>query len=315
MTIATDIAYLAFNYEDVGRAENFYKDFGLVTSERTSEATYMRGADGQRYCFIARKGGRPGLACVGMRASNMDALRTAATLPGASAVETLQRPGGGYGVRMASPDGIPFELVYGIETVEPLPPLEPLKVNHGQHRPRKGVWQRPGLEHARALRLGHCALTTNNYAANAAWLESHFGMRPSDVLYDGSKDNALGGFFHCTGGEEWTDHHTIALFPGEPGPHHTSFEVQDFDSQFIANRYLTSRGWQPLWGVGRHVLGSQVFDYWFDPEGNVAEHFTDGDLVPPELQPEFHQVSDDSLAQWGPPMQVIDFIRRKGVST
>ena len=32
-------------------------------------------------------------------------------------------------------------------------------------------------------------------------------------------------------------------------------------------------------GVGRHVLGAQVFDYWRDPWGHVLEHFTDGDLL------------------------------------
>ena len=32
-------------------------------------------------------------------------------------------------------------------------------------------------------------------------------------------------------------------------------------------------------GIGRHVLGSQIFDYWKDPWGHVLEHFTDGDLL------------------------------------
>jgi hypothetical protein len=86
--------------------------------------------------------------------------------------------------------------------------------------------------------------------------------------------------------------------------------VQDIDAQFLGNKYLASKGWRPLWGVGRHILGSQIFDYWFDPDMNVVEHFTDGDLVTSDQQPEFHQVSDDSLAQWGPPMPVENFISR-----
>lgn len=42
-------------------------------------------------------------------------------------------------------------------------------------------------------------------------------------------------------------------------------------------------GWQrrveSIWGVGRHVLGSQIFDYWADPSGFKIEHYADGDLV------------------------------------
>jgi hypothetical protein len=68
------------------------------------------------------------------------------------------------------------------------------------------------------------------------------------------------------------------------------------------------RGWRPFWGVGRHILGSQVFDYWYDPDGNLVEHFTDSDLVQPGCAPGLHQVDDEALAQWGPPMPVSEFI-------
>jgi hypothetical protein len=33
-----------------------------------------------------------------------------------------------------------------------------------------------------------------------------------------------------------------------------------------------------MWGIGRHVLGSQLFDYWHDPDGMEFEHYTDGDV-------------------------------------
>jgi hypothetical protein len=31
--------------------------------------------------------------------------------------------------------------------------------------------------------------------------------------------------------------------------------------------------------VGRHILGSQVFDYWHDPSRFKIEHYADGDVV------------------------------------
>lgn len=34
-----------------------------------------------------------------------------------------------------------------------------------------------------------------------------------------------------------------------------------------------------IWGVGRHIMGSQVFDYWKDSSGLIIEHYADPDLV------------------------------------
>ena len=31
---------------------------------------------------------------------------------------------------------------------------------------------------------------------------------------------------------------------------------------------LAARGYPHAWGVGRHILGSQIFDYWRDPFGH-----------------------------------------------
>ena len=44
--------------------------------------------------------------------------------------------------------------------------------------------------------------------------------------------------------------------------HHSSFEVHDFDIQSLGHQWLRDKGYDLVWGVGRHVLGSQIFDYW-----------------------------------------------------
>jgi hypothetical protein len=45
------------------------------------------------------------------------------------------------------------------------------------------------------------------------------------------------------------------------------------------NAYLAAKTRRHEWGVGRHYLGSQIFDYWSDPWGHTVEHWTDGDLM------------------------------------
>jgi hypothetical protein len=44
--------------------------------------------------------------------------------------------------------------------------------------------------------------------------------------------------------------------------HHSSFEIDNMDSQLMGHYHLQEKGWTNCWGVGRHLLGSQIFDYW-----------------------------------------------------
>ncbi len=44
--------------------------------------------------------------------------------------------------------------------------------------------------------------------------------------------------------------------------HHTSYETHDFDTQVLGHDWLRHKGYENCWGVGRHVMGSQIFDYW-----------------------------------------------------
>ena len=54
------------------------------------------------------------------------------------------------------------------------------------------------------------------------------------------------------------------------------------------------------WGIGRHILGSQIFDYWQDPWGHGMEHWTDGDLLDGSHKTEKHPMSVILGSQWGP---------------
>jgi hypothetical protein len=90
--------------------------------------------------------------------------------------------------------------------------------------------------------------------------------------------------------------------------HHTSFEVDDFDTQLIGHEWLLKKKYKLVWGVGRRVLGSQIFDYWRDPSGFTIEHYADGDLLNQD-----HKISREpqngalSLAVWGPEFHQVDF--------
>ncbi|KAJ5827535.1 hypothetical protein N7447_004298 [Penicillium robsamsonii] len=46
--------------------------------------------------------------------------------------------------------------------------------------------------------------------------------------------------------------------------HYCSFEVHDFDTHKLGHQWLATRNYKSAWDAGRHIIGSQIFDYWWD---------------------------------------------------
>jgi hypothetical protein len=47
------------------------------------------------------------------------------------------------------------------------------------------------------------------------------------------------------------------------------------------------------------VMGSQIFDYWFDQSRFILEHYVDGDLVNDETPINRTMAAPDNLHVWG----------------
>ena len=75
-----------------------------------------------------------------------------------------------------------------------------------------------------------------------------------------------------------------------------------------AHDHLVARGHKLDCGVRRHLVGSQIFDYWRDPFGFRVEHYTDGDVADHDHQPQTYAVRADQTTQWGmdPPADFFD---------
>lgn len=105
---------------------------------------------------------------------------------------------------------------------------------------------------------------------------------------------------HLDLGEELVDHHCFFLFEGPVSHvHHSSFEVHDFDIQVLGHDWLRSKGYENCWGIGRHIMGSQIFDYWYDTSKFILEHYVDGDLVNSATETHVTRASPDDLHVWG----------------
>ena len=139
------------------------------------------------------------------------------------------------------------------------------------------------------------------YEKTVNWYLDTFNLALTDAVYNPATGKDIMSFAHIDLGEEFSDHHvsmtvacpvllarqgapissdprhwpSISLTNSQslffhasteaisgPEAHHSSFEIDNFDSELTGHYHLQKKGWKICWGVGRHLLGSQIFDYW-----------------------------------------------------
>jgi catechol 2,3-dioxygenase-like lactoylglutathione lyase family enzyme len=299
-----DVINTNYRVPDLDRMEKFLLDFGMVRARRDENMLYMRGAGPLPYITSVEKGDPAFISC-SLGVNSMAELEEAAKLPGSSGIQDLDAPGGGKRVCVKGPDGHRVDLIFGQQPAEPLKDVRgPLKVNFAQEKNRVFALQRPAIEPARVFRIGHCVFKVSNADEAVKWFRDTLGMLVTDRIH--VPDNAgvtLGTFLRCNKGKNPADHHSILCLQSTPDDikvHHSSYEVQDPDAVHIGHYYLKQGGYNNEWGVGRHLLGSQVFDYWRDPWGHMFEHYADGDLLDDTAVPGDYPATQENLAQWGP---------------
>jgi len=295
----SDLSHVRFTAPDLQEMRAFLEQFGLTPIPSGDGVLYARGA-GPGPFLHATAVGEPGFAALGLRAETVQDLAVLARAEHAD-IEDLHAPGGGKVVRMRDPDGRLVEVVAG-QTPADLLPLEPESPhNSAAARPRIGkpLRLRPGP--ASVVRLGHCVLEVADFRAAEAWYKSRFGFITSDEI-EAAPGLAMGAFLRCDRGDTPTDHHTLALMqsPRAPSFNHAAFEVAGLDDLMRGHAHLKKAGRQAAWGVGRHILGSQIFDYWKDPWGHELEHWTDGDLFVAADGSNTSPLLDVLDVQWGP---------------
>src|SRR5258708_34703373 len=98
----TDIAWGRLRSPDLDAQEEFLKRFGLIKTERTKDALYMRGTDPTHHIHITEKG-EPKFVGVAYYAASEDDLKRLAKTPSASAGEQAEEPGGDQRSRRRGP--------------------------------------------------------------------------------------------------------------------------------------------------------------------------------------------------------------------
>jgi catechol 2,3-dioxygenase-like lactoylglutathione lyase family enzyme len=298
-----DLAWLEFAKPDLERAEAFAGAFGFTTCLRTRHELHLRGTDEGAPCVLIRRGPRSRFLGPAFRAADPNDVLRLAEATGHRVTE-LPETLGGITVDLLDPSGLRVRVVSGTDDLPALPPQAPHTLNFGHEARRTNATQRPPREPARVQRLGHVVLQTTTYRQTLDWYLKHLGLIVSDFLYyPGQRERGpVMSFIRCDRGATPADHHTLALTLGPSNRYvHSAYQVADLDALAAGGEYLHDHGYQRSWGIGRHVQGSQIFDYWRDPDGFLVEHFSDGDLFDCTLDPGWAPMTASGLAQWGPP--------------
>jgi len=172
------------------------------------------------------------------------------------------------------------------------------------------------VKSSRVMRLGHVVIGCQNFRESELWWKKHFGLVTSDEIHEvGDTSRVIGAFMRFDRGEAYTDHHSIFLIGNDgSGPigngqgrqfFHAAYEVANLDDLFVGNTYLKEKRdagapYHHARGIGRHINGSQVYDYWHDPFGHQLEHWTDGDQFNLADGSNRADVKQLFASQWGP---------------
>lgn len=293
------LTYLIWDVENIDKQEGFLKDFGMLTHEKSGQSLYMRGYNSNPYIYYGRKAKKSAFKGLGLSVNSRQELEALAHYT-KQTIQPINRPGGGEMISLTDPNGVEVQVCHGIAQLEKIETRrKTLPVNAPDHRPRVNAGQRTPMVPSPVFKLGHCVLGSNKLDETVYWYMRHFGLLATDALCieDGSPAIV---FLRPDRGDQHSDHHTIVIGKGgSAGYQHSAYEVLDVDAVAQGQQFLKMKKHKHVWGIGRHILGSQIFDYWHDVSDFEFEHYADGDVFTDEKQTDYYPLDSGNVYAWG----------------
>jgi hypothetical protein len=298
---AVELAFLRWQKRQLAPTERFWRDFGFDIVSASAERLVARGTGSAPCIAIAERAAVDRFVGPAFLMSDDTDLQAYVDSMQARPLSPQQIPGGGRGVEVFDPSGRSVWLLQGQARLAPLASRAPVTAmtNNASRSPRINQAVRTPIEPAQVVRLGHVVFQVVDFAGMVDWYMQVLGIIPTDVQYlaDGSPNLA---FCRLDLGGAPADHHTVVFIGAiEDKYEHSAYEVIDLDALGQGQQVLRAQGHQHMWGIGRHLLGSQLFDYWRDPEGFEHEHYTDGDLFTSDIETMYSPLDFGGIWAWG----------------
>ncbi|WP_343527521.1 VOC family protein [Sphingomonas sp.] len=276
MTRVTEIRYVGYGVEQFEAEREFYtKDWGLIDVADTADIAWLKthGHD-EHHVVRLHKSDTNHVEVIALAADSrddVDALHDKVVIAGCRIIHAacaLDAPGGGYGFRFFSPDGLPFEVSADVA-----------------RSTRREMTRWEGIPQ----KISHIVLHSPDHRAMVAFFTDVLGFRVSDWLGD------FMCFLRCN-----SAHHRLAILPGPPCLNHVAYDMLTVDDMMTGIRRLKKAGTDLRWGPGRHTAGNNTFSYFTTPGGFAVEYTSELEHVDFDThEAQVHQPGPTTMDQWG----------------
>ena len=276
MSRVTDIRYVGYGVENFDAERAFYADnWGLVEVAAEDGLVWFKThGDDEHHVVRLHKSDAGHVEVIALAAGSrddVDALHDKVAQSGCRIVHAprdLDAPGGGYGFRFFSPDGLPFEISADVAKLD-----------------KREIERWEGIP----IRISHIVLHSPDHQAAVRFFCDVLGFRVSDWLGD------FMGFLRCN-----SAHHRLAILPGPPCLNHVAYDMVNADAMLRGVSHLKQQGIDIRWGPGRHTAGDNTFSYFVTPGGFAVEYTAELEEVDFEShEAKVHEPGPRVMDQWG----------------
>jgi len=276
MSRVTEIRHVGYGVAGFDAERAFYAEkWGLQEAAAKDDMVWFRslGHD-EPYVVRLRRSNANHLDILGLATesrADVDALYgrvLAATSRVIHPPRDLIGPGGGYGLRCFTPDGLPLEISSDVA-----------------RGPCREIERWEGIP----IRISHVVLHSPQPAQAVKFFTEVLGFRVSDWLGD------FMCFLRCN-----TAHHRLAILPGPPCLNHVAYDMHGIDGMMRGVGRLRQAGVDIRWGPGRHTAGDNTFSYFVTPGGFDVEYTAELENVDFDTHvSKVHAPAPRVMDQWG----------------
>jgi catechol 2,3-dioxygenase-like lactoylglutathione lyase family enzyme len=286
------ISHFALNVPDLAEAERFLTTFGLRV-ERGDHLLKLRASGSDHIWALILPGERKRFAylSVGCYERDFDAIK-AQILAAGGKPATPHPHGEVQGFWFLDVDDTLVQLVVAAKT---MPDSKAQMADMNVPANVRGAPARSVARKVRPTWISHMALFTPDVTRAVDFYTRALGVRLAD---------RSGDIIAFTYGRHGSDHHLLAfLSGGGNGLHHSSWDTPSVEELGLGNTQMRAGGYTQHWGPGRHVLGSNYFNYVKDSFGQWWEYSSHIDYIAKDADWMVANFADeDALYLWGPDM-------------
>lgn len=276
MSRVTEIRYVGYAVTDFAAERSFYRDvWGLrEVGEYDGMAYFAAEGHAEHHVVRLRAADEKRIDVIALATDNradVDALHQKVIDAGCKVIfapRDLTAPGGGYGFRFFSPDGLPFEISSDVAP-----------------GPFRAMERWDGVPQ----KISHIVLHSPDHQAAVKFFVDVLGFRVSDWLGD------FMAFLRCN-----SAHHRLAVLPGPPCLNHVAYDMLTVDDMMRGISRLRKKGTDIRWGPGRHTAGNNTFSYFITPSGFAVEYTSELEEVDFDQHvDQVHVPGPTVMDQWG----------------